>query len=74
MEEQCYTNTNSNLNPTANPVGSDNNDRYIDYFLPDLNKDVDREASAKLSNCSMNLQTFFSGIGCFEGIFSLQVK
>ena len=47
---------NSNLNPTANPVVTDNNYSHIDYFLPGSNKEADRRASAKLSKCILNFQ------------------
>ena len=46
-----------------------------DYFHCSENKEADKRANEAIINRIYNeFNNFFSGIGCFEGTFSLQVK
>ena len=57
---------------TADSVKCNNN---IDYFSAGPNKEADRERSAKLTNSIQQECTDgFSGIGCFKGMLSVQLK
>ena len=64
------------LNIQKQSVNTDKKTNYIlDYFLPFLNRKGDKEASAKLTErlCD-EFEGVFTGIGCFEGMFTLQIK
>ena len=72
----CYTNTGSNSNfnnsnafiPTVY-----NND--IEYFLLGPSSENDRRASTEITKqLQRDFEDIFSGIGCFDGMCSLQIK
>ena len=51
------------------------NNNEINYFLPGPNKDNDKRGSAKITKqLQSNFEDVFSGIGGFDGMFSLQVN
>ena len=70
-EKACNTNKNSNPNPTV----SSNLSYVADYLLLGPGKEADRKESAKLTKQLHNeFKDIFTGISCFEGIFTLQIK
>ena len=72
LKEKCYTNQISNLNLTVN----DNKSYILDFFLQGPNRKVDKGASVKITKIinSKFTNAFFSGKGCFEGIFTLHCR
>ena len=65
---------NSDLNnrPYNAPLSNNNE---IEYFLPGPSKESDKKASAlKAKQFQKEFEDAFTGIGCFDGMFSLQVK
>ena len=47
----------------------------IEYFLPGPNKENDKGASVNITKqIQKEFEVVFTGIECFEGTFSLQVK
>ena len=57
------------------PMAIDNNNIKIYHFLPGPNQDADRKASAKVTDqLQKEYKDIFTGKGCFNGIFPLQVK
>ena len=47
----------------------------INYFLPGPNQDNDKRPSAEITQqLQRDIKDVFTGIGCFDGMFSLQVK
>ena len=53
-----------------------NEDKYkVNNFVTGPEEEANREESAKLTKAIHNeFKDLFSGIGCFEGTFSLQVE
>ena len=46
-----------------------------DYFNSSDNKEADKRAREAISNrIHKEVNNFFCGVGCFKGMFSLQVK
>ena len=73
QEAERYTYSNSSSIP--NLVVTSNNNCAINYFHPVPSKEADRTASVKVIKLMYNdISRFLSDIGCFEGIFSFQVK
>ena len=73
----CYTNiaTNSNLNnrPCTAILPMVNNE--IRYFLHGPSRESDRKASVKITKqLQKEFEDVFTGIECFDGMFSLQIK
>ena len=57
------------------PMVNSNKNCSINYFFPGLSREADRKKSAKIMKLMHNkFLDFFSGIDCFEGTFSLQLK
>ena len=57
-----------NLNLIPYPMIDNNNNCNIDYFLPSLNREAKRRASAKITKLMHNeFLHVFLGISCFEG-------
>ena len=53
----------------------ENENSKINYFLPGPNQDNDKRASAEITlQLQRDFKDIFTGIGCFDGTFSLQVK
>ena len=51
------------------------NNNEIEYFLRGPNQDNDRRVSAEITKQPRtDFEGVFSGIGCFDGTFFLQVK
>ena len=49
--------------------------KMLDYFRSNGNRATDKRASQVLTNqIHSKFGDFFSGVGCFEGTFSLHVK
>ena len=49
--------------------------RKLNYFLTSLNQANDKRASAEITKqLQRDFEDVLSGIGCFDGIFSLQVE
>ena len=47
----------------------------INYFLPGPSQDNDKRVSAEIiQQLQRDFKDVFTGIGCFDGTFSLQVK
>ena len=74
--EEHHTNTDGSKFETEDkPTVNDNNNNSIKYFLPGLNSDSDKKASDEITQwLQRKFKDIFSGIGCFNGTFSLQVK
>ena len=72
--EYCYTNTgsDSNLNNSNTFTLMVKND--IKCFLPGPSQESDRRASAEKGQLQRDFEDVFNGIGCFDGMFLLQVK
>ena len=51
------------------------NNNEIEYFLPDPSKESDKKASTDIAKqLQKEFEDVFTGIGCFDRTFSLQVK
>ena len=76
-KDRC-TNTNVYLQSPNNINRSDNNTNTItlrNRFLSSPNMEIDKRKSAELTQKIYNVfDNIFTGIGCFEGTFSLQLK
>ena len=76
-KESC-TNKDDNLKITNNDNGSSSNTSInilTNYFLSSPNIEVDKRKSIELMQKIHNMfDNVFNGIGCFEGMFSLQLK
>ena len=46
----------------------------ISYFLPSHDQENDKRVSVEITQLQKELKDVFNGIGCFNGIFSLQIK
>ena len=46
----------------------------MDYFIAGPGIEVDREVSQETRKIGSECSDVFTGIGCFKGTFSLQVK
>ena len=47
----------------------------VNYFLPGPNQDNDKRVSAAIiQQLQRDFKDVFTGIGCFDGLFALQVK
>ena len=56
------------------PITKETNNE-IEYFIPGPNKENDKRVSTKISKqIQKEFEEVFIGIGCFEGMLSLQVK
>ena len=70
----CRTNK-TPQNETDKVGAPENNTNMPNYFRSNTNKAADKGTSKVLTNKIHNeLSNVFSGIGCFEGTFGLQVK
>ena len=57
------------------PTVIDKEPNTINYFLLDPNQDNDKKASAEITQqVQRDFKDVYTGIGCFDGAFSLQVK
>ena len=75
--EKCYTNTDriSKFHNKDAPMVIDNELYTINYFLPGPNEDNNKRASAEITQeIQRYFKELFTGIGCFHGMFSLQIK
>ena len=51
------------------------NNNKTNYFLPDPNQDNEKKARAKImKQWQKDFKDDFSKIGCFDGMFTLQIK
>ena len=51
------------------------NNRKINYFLPGHSQEINKKVSAEtMQQLQRDFKDVLNGIGCFCGIFSLQVK
>ena len=77
VKESC-TNMDEDLKINSNIKGSNNNtsiNTLTNYFLSSPNMEVDKKKSIELMQKIHNVfDNVLSGIGCFEGTFSLQFK
>ena len=73
---RCYTNINSNSKLKSNSANKPMvNNNEINYFLANPSQDNDKRPSAEITQLlQRDSEDVFSGIGCFDGMFSLQVK
>ena len=74
---KCCTNTTSISKSTNNrnrSTANTNANTLTKYFLPCPNYVTDKRKSAELTQQIHKKFDVFNGIGCFEGIFSLQLK
>ena len=68
-----------NLNTTGIPISkskdmttvTDNNDAKINYFIPGTQQEAEKRASAEITQNYIEVSHVLSGIGCFDGKFSL---
>ena len=68
------TKTNANNHSNSNFNNRPNNNE-IEYFLPGPSKESDKKASNEITNqLQKEFEDLFTGIGCFDGTFPLQVK
>ena len=77
QSQKCFVNTGttSNFNNKDKPMADDNKPYKLNYFPPGPNQDNDKEASAEITQqLQRDFKDVFTGIGCFDGTFSLQVK
>ena len=75
--EKYYANTEgiSKFYTKDNSMVIDKEPNTINYFLPGPNQDNDKRVSAKITQqLQRYFQNVFTGIVCFDGTFSLQVK
>ena len=57
------------------PTVIDKEPTTISYFLPGPNKGNDKRATVEITQkLQKEFQDVFNGIGCFNGMFSLQLK
>ena len=64
----------SNLNNRPDNISSSNNNK-IKYFLAGPSEKSDKKASTEITKqLQMEFEDVFTGIGCFDGTFTLQVK
>ena len=75
--EKCFINK-DNISEFENedkPIVTDNDTNSIKYFLTGPNSDNNKRVSAEITQqIQREFKDVFSGIGCFNGTFSLQVK
>ena len=75
--EKCYANTDSILkfDDKDKPTVIDKAPNAINYFLPSSNQDNDKRARAEITQqLQQDFKNVFTGIGCFDGMFLLQIK
>ena len=75
--EKCYANTDNILKcgNKERPTVFDKEPNMINYFLPGPNQDNDKGVSAEITQqLQRYFKDVFTGIGCFDGTFSFQVK
>ena len=75
--EKYYANTGSlsNFENKDKETVIDKESNTINYFLPGPNQDNDKRVSAEnTQQLQRDFKDVFTGIGCFDGMFSLQVK
>ena len=66
---------NSNFNNGPDTTPSMTNNEEIEYFLSGPGKESDKKASTEITEqLQKEFEDVFTGIGCFDGMFSLQVK
>ena len=73
--EKWYVNTDSisNFDNKEKPTVTDKECNTINYFLPGPNQDNDKRVSAEITQqLQRDFKDVFTGIGCFDGAFSLQ--
>ena len=64
-------------NDNTNPRVKDKDNGKINYFLPGPSQEADMKANRKKLHSTYKGNLFkdiYKGIGCFDGVFSLQVK
>ena len=75
--EKSYTNTDT-ISKSYNknkPTVKNRLSKTVEYFLLGPSFDSDKKRSAKSTQWHKNdFEDVFNGIGCFDGIFSLQLK
>ena len=74
---KCYTNTDSisKFDNKDEPMAIDKEPNTVNYFLQDPNQDNDKRRSAEITQqLQLDFKDVFTGIGGFDGTFSLQVK
>ena len=73
---KCCTNTDSNSHSKPNNVDIPKvNSSKIYYSLAGCNQDNENRGSAEITQqLKWDFKGVFNGVGCFDGIFSLQVK
>ena len=75
--KKCYANIDSisKFNNKDKPMVIDKEPNIINYYLLGPNQDNDRRVSAEITQqLQRDFKDVFTGIGCFDGTFSLQVK
>ena len=75
-ETNTNTGSNTNLsNRLCNDILPTVNNNEIEYFLPGPSRESDRKASIETTKqLQKEFEDVLNGIGCFDGMFSLQVK
>ena len=74
-QSQYNTNTEGINIYGANPMVADNNNNKINYFLLGQCQEADRSVSVKITlQLQKEFKDVFTGVDCFYGMFSLQVK
>ena len=74
-QRQCYANTEVNIRDNINPAVVNKDDSKASYFLLGANEEAGRKACVKITlQLQKECQDVFSGVGCTDGTFSLQVK
>ena len=72
---KCYPNTDNNLNSNnSNTFTPRVTSNYTEYFIPGICWVNDRRASTELTKLLKDFDDVFSGIVCYDGTFSLQIK
>ena len=75
--EKSYANTGSisEFENKDKPMVIDNESNTINYFLPGPNQDNDKRVSAEITQqLQRDFKDVLNGIGCFDGMFSLQLN
>ena len=76
-DKKCYANTDiiSTFNNKDKQTVTGKEPNTVNYFFPGPNQDNETRGSAEITQqLQRDFEDVFTGIGCFDGMFSLQIK